>query len=118
MAKLDLDGLFASIDGMDADAFVGFLTDDATFRYGSQNPVEGKAAVREYVQTFFGMIDSLSHEVFEVMEGENSMCCYGNTTYVRPDGSKVTIPFANVFRLQGDKVKDYLVHIDPSPLLG
>jgi ketosteroid isomerase-like protein len=118
MAKLDVDGLFKSIDGMDADAFVGFLTDDATFRYGSQNPVEGKAAVREYVETFFGMIDSLSHNVEAVLEGENSMCCYGNATYVRQDGGEVTLPFANIFRLQGDKVKDYLVHIDPAPLFG
>lgn len=116
MAKLDVEGLFNSIDAMDADAFVGFLTDDATFRYGNQNPVEGTAAVREYVHTFFGMIDSLSHDVTGTVEGEGALCCWGEATYVKPDGTRVTLPFANVFRLQGAKVKDYLVHIDPSPL--
>ena len=30
-----LGNLFASIDGMDPDGFVSYLTDDATFRWGA-----------------------------------------------------------------------------------
>jgi len=33
------------------------------------------------------------------------------------DGSEVTVPFVNVFRLVEDRIRDYLIHIDPAPLM-
>jgi hypothetical protein len=42
-----LDDLFASIDEMNVGRFVRFLTDDATFRFGSANPGHGQAEIRE-----------------------------------------------------------------------
>ena len=39
-ADRDLTDLFAAIDANDAAAFVGFLTDDAVFRFGSAPSVE------------------------------------------------------------------------------
>jgi uncharacterized protein (TIGR02246 family) len=48
--------LFAAIDSMDAEAFAAFFTDDGMFRYGSQPPVQGRDAVRDYVAGFFSSI--------------------------------------------------------------
>ncbi len=42
-----IEDLVASIDDMDAEKFVSFMTDDAQFRYGSNPPTVGKGAIQE-----------------------------------------------------------------------
>ncbi|UCF19825.1 MAG: nuclear transport factor 2 family protein [Gemmatimonadota bacterium] len=110
--------LLAAIDAKDPDGFVSFLTDEAIFRYGSQEPVRGKPAVREYVAGFFGMVEALQHSVLRTWNGKDSLVCQGEVTYTKHGGEKVTVPFTNIFDLEGDKVRDYLIYVDPSPLMG
>lgn len=116
--KIKIDGLFEAIDAKDTDSFVTYLTEDAVFRFGSQEAVKGRAAIGEYVAGFFSTIKALQHRVTETWEGENSLVCQGEVTYTKLDGKDVTLPFVNVFRLAKDRVRDYLIHIDPSPLMG
>ena len=108
--------LFASIDGKRAQEFARFLTPDGEFRFGSQPPVHGQASVAAYVEAFFGMIASSTHELLRTWEAEGSTVCEGLVTYTRLDGAQVTIPFVNVFYLRGDKVARYLIYIDNGPL--
>ena len=117
-AKISISELFSAIDRKDADAFVSHLTEDAVFRYGSQEPVQGRDAVRDYVVGFLGSVRALRHRPMDTWEGDDSLVCEGEVTYMRHDGSEVTIPFTNIFRLEGDKVRDYHVYIDPTPLAG
>ena len=109
--------ILEAVDSQDSDWFVTFLTDDAVFRYGSQEPVRGKDNVRNYVAAFFESIDDLSHEVTETWDGEGSVVCTGQVTYRRLDGKDVTIPFTNIFRFEGEKISEYLVYADPAPLM-
>lgn len=108
--------IFEAVDSQDSDRFVSFLTDDAVFRYGSQEPVRGVDAVRNYVAAFFDSLDTLSHEVTETWAGDGSLVCTGQATYRRHDGKDVTIPFTNIFRFEGEKIREYLVYADPAPL--
>lgn len=110
--------LLASIDGMDADKFVSFMTDDAKFRYGSNPPVAGKAAIREYVAQFFGMFKGMRHELVDSWSHPDAVFVQGDVTYVKHDGSELTLPFLNCFKMFGDKVQEYLIYIDPTPLAG
>ncbi len=34
------------------------------------------------------------------------------------DGRNVTLPFVDVFRLEGDEISDWLIYIDPAPMAG
>ena len=111
-----IDELFASIDGMDADRFVSFLTDDAIFRYGSNAAMEGKDAVREGVAGFFTTVKGLSHTLEGVWAHPDAVFAKGIVHYTRHDDSTVSIPFCNCFTMEGDKVKEYLVYIDPTPM--
>jgi ketosteroid isomerase-like protein len=108
--------LFQSVDAKDADAFASFLSENSVFRYGSQPAVQGKQAIHGYVSAFFGSIQALSHQVIDTWEREDSMVCQGVVTYTRGDGSDVSVPFTNIFRFEGDLIRDYLVYVDPSPL--
>ncbi len=115
--NLPMSDVFRSIDGKDADAFVSFLTDDAVFRYGSQAPVSGREAIHQYVTEFFGMLEGLRHRLIDTWESEGCVVCQGEVTYFKKDGNEVTVPFVNVFRLDGDRISEYLVHVDPTPLM-
>jgi ketosteroid isomerase-like protein len=111
-----LDDLIASIDGMDADKFVSFLTDDAVFRWGAMPPAHGREAVREMVAGVFGMFKGLSHTLHGTWTHPDAVFVQGEAAYTRMDDSVVSIPFLNCFKMQGDKIREYLVYVDPTPL--
>jgi ketosteroid isomerase-like protein len=102
--------LLASIDGMDAEGFVSFLTDDARFRYGSNPTVDGKEAIREHVGQFFGMFKALRHELLGSWTHRDAVFVQGDVTYVKHDGSALTLPFVNCFRMRGERIREYLIY--------
>lgn len=107
---------FQTIDQMDVEGFVGFLTDDAMFRYGSADPVRGKDNIRSAVAGFFGSIKGLRHQLFDVWEINDAVICQGEVTYTRKDDKQVTLPFVDLFRMDDGRVREYLIYIDPGPL--
>ena len=42
--------------------------------------------------------------------------CEGETTYTRHDGTQITLPFANVFELEGELISTYKIYADIGPL--
>ena len=113
--KALLKDLFAAIDACDSDRFVGYLTPGAEFRYGSA-PAVGREAIREAVAGFFSTIAGLSHTLnFTISDGD-ALVCEGEVTYTRQDGSKVTLPFANVLRVEDGLFSTYRIYIDIGPL--
>ncbi len=115
-AGSDTGGLFAAIDAKDSAAFVGFLTDDAVFRFGSAPPAEGRAAIRKAVEDFFGTIAGLSHSIELTLRDGNTLVCEGTVTYTRHDGSRITLPFVDVFEYRGDLIARYKIYMDIAPL--
>lgn len=108
--------LFAAIDSKDSDRFVGFLTEDARFRFGSAPVVEGRDAIRDAVEQFFGSIQALEHRVDRVVESGSTLVCEGEVTYTRHDGSSIGLPFADVFEMSGERIADYKIYMDINPL--
>jgi ketosteroid isomerase-like protein len=108
--------LFERIDAMDTEAFLSFLTDDASFRFGSAPPLDGKAAIREGVDGFFATIQALRHELVRSWVQGETVICQGQVTYTRKDGRELTLPFVNVFELAGGLIREYLIYIDINPL--
>jgi ketosteroid isomerase-like protein len=113
-----LEDLFRAIDAMDADRFAAFLAPDCTFRFGNLPPVEGRQAVRDFVAGFLGALGGIRHELVEWIEAPGRIAMHGFVTYTRKDGSTLKVPFANVFRTEGDLVRDYLIFIDNRALFG
>lgn len=101
-----------AIDRKDPDGFASHLTDDAVFRYGSQEPVKGKEAIRAAVAAFFDTVESLHHRLIDTWHDERSLVMQGEVTYMTKDQREVTVPFVNVFRLEGDLINEYLIYVD------
>lgn len=108
--------LFACIDRRDAAGFADFLTKDGVFRFGSASPVVGRAAIAESVGQFFAAIGGLRHRITLTVNLPSQFICRGEATYTRLDGSEITLPFANIFEMDGDRISDYQIYSDVGPL--
>ena len=113
---IEIDKLFASIDAMDTESFLGFIAADATFRFGSSPPVKGREEIGASVNGFFSMFAALKHELQRVVADGNAVVCEGDVTYTRHDGSSITLPFANVFEVDNGLISLYRIYIDIAPV--
>ena len=108
--------LFASIDGKNTAGFTEYLSDEVQFQFGNMPAARGKLAVAKQVDYFFDSIKSLSHHIFEYWLQEQVITCHGAVTYTRHDDSTLTVPFANIFRLNQQGISQYLIFADVSAL--
>jgi hypothetical protein len=108
--------LFQSIDDHNVEAFLAFLSNDVLFQFGNADPVKGKDVVGQAVSGFFGSLKALRHNVIETWEQPGVVICRGTVTYTRHDSSTLNVPFANIFKLDADRIKEYLIYVDISQL--
>jgi len=119
MQRIDLINKVAdSIDRLDGKAFSEFITEDGSFKYANNEPVKGRKNIEEYVSAFFKFVKSGKHKVIRIWEDGDSLVWQGEVTYTRQDDKVMTFPFVNVFKMDGDLISDYQIHIDNTPLFG
>jgi ketosteroid isomerase-like protein len=109
--------VFQAVDAKDAPRFASCLTPDAIFRYANAPPITGPEAIREAVAQFFGAVQALRHGLLGVWTVDDLVFCKGEVSYTRHDGSKAgPFPFLNLFKMRGDKIAEYLIYVDITPL--
>jgi ketosteroid isomerase-like protein len=108
--------LFHCVDAKDSDGWLEFLTPDACFRFGNAEIIQGKSAIRPAIIAFFAGILQLRHHLTEMWDHPDTVICRGEVTYTRLDGSTLTIPFANILKMEGELIRDYLIYADASEL--
>jgi ketosteroid isomerase-like protein len=113
--KLHLPTFFEVVDAGDINTLVEFLTEDAVFRYGSQPPVKGRAAIHSYMTAIKSPMVS-HHEVLHTWKNDDSLVVQGEVTLTSPKGTDLRLPFMDVFHLRQKKIYDYRIYIDPTPL--
>ena len=111
-----VEAIFADVDAMNADTFVAHLTPDGRFQFGNGEPTIGQQATRDYVAGFFSSINGLRHQVIGIFQQENVITVELSIDYTRKDGKVVTLPCANIFRMEGPLVRDYRVFMDVTPI--
>lgn len=111
-----LESLFNVIDAADVTGFGAYLTEDAVLRFGNASPVHGRAAIEQTVRHFFASIRRSRHRIERVWPGADAIAVDGFVTYTRLDGSEVTLPFADTLVLREDRIAEYLIYIDLTPL--
>lgn len=108
--------LFRTIDDRDTAAFMRFIADDARFEYAEFPPAVGRAAVQAAVAGFFESIEAISHRIDDVWSVPGHVICRGRVTYTRRDARIASMSFCNVLGLSGERVADYRIYVDPTPL--
>ena len=111
------DDLFTGIDARDARQFADHFTEDGIFRFGNLPPVNGRAAIHDFIDAFFASIGGISHQFDDCWSVEPTRAvCAGEVTYVRLDGSKLTVPWATVSSFRDGLLAEYLAYVDASQL--
>ena len=113
---VDFGKLFVSIDAMDMEGFLDSIASDAEFRFGSAPVIHGHAGIEDAVGGFFTTIAGLRHELLRVVVDGKCVVCEGEVPYTRHDGSKITLPFCNVFETTDGMISLYRIYVDIAPL--
>src|SRR5688572_30495282 len=103
----NLEGIFKTVDGMDAQAFANYFTEDGLFTFGNAPTVKGRDEITTAVDGFFASIKALEHRIQETWSVPGVDIVEVEVTYTRHDDSKVDLTAACIFRGQDDLISDY-----------
>lgn len=107
-----IEELLAALDAGDVDAFCEFLTEDVDFVYASDGTVSGIGNVHAFVSDFVDGVAASDHRVHETLTTPTRAVVRGEVTYERHDGSELTVPFVDIFEMEGDEIDVYQVYVD------
>lgn len=109
--------LFAAVDARDPQRVGGLVTDHVRFRFGSADSIAGKAALIVASREFSAAIADIHHELTNLWEPEpGTVVTELQVTYRRHDGSELTLPCCNIFRVRDGLIDDYRIYMDITPV--
>lgn len=111
-----IQSVFEAVDKSDAHGLAEFMTEDAVFRFSNHPPVTGKGEIIPFLENFFASIKGTRHDQLEFWKIPAGYVMNGRVTYTRHDGSTYPCWFSNTFRMEGDKIREYLIFVDNSQL--
>jgi ketosteroid isomerase-like protein len=108
--------VFAAFDAKDVAALAALMTEDVRLQLGNADVVNGRAELIEALDTFFVSVAGVRHVVTDVWSDRNVVIAELSVHYTRLDGTAITLPCCNVFRLRDGAVADYRVYMDITPV--
>lgn len=114
--KTFVDQMFARVDALDAEGFAACFTERGSFQFANHPVVTGRAAIRDFIAGFFAGIGGIRHQFDNAWSLGDRAFCNGLVTYVRKDGSELTVPWATISRFEDGKLAEYLAYVDASKL--
>ncbi len=114
--KAFVEQMFARVDACDAEGFAACFTERGSFQFANTPTITGRAAIHEFIAGFFAGIGGISHQLDNCWSLDDRAFCNGWVTYVRKDGSELTVPWATVSRFEDGKLGEYLAYVDASKL--
>ncbi|RIK09080.1 nuclear transport factor 2 family protein [Rhodococcus ruber] len=97
--------------------FFGYFSTDCHFRMGNNDPVEGSEAVQQWVASYLGSVAGMQHVILEQWCAGNVTALRVDVTYTMNDGTTFTLPAVTRTRIEDGKVTEYLIFMDPSPVV-
>jgi ketosteroid isomerase-like protein len=108
--------LFARGEAFDSQGFTEFFVDNPVYQFGNYEPCLDKGSIFNSVEAFFGQVAALYHDIKMMWETGNVVFVEMDVMYWRKDGSKVTLPCADIFRFDGEKVAELRIFMDANPV--
>ena len=108
--------LFHAVDAWDVERFMSFLAEDVYFRFGNSDAIQGKENVREEVKGWVSDKYSMQHTLDTTIVHGDLVVVHGIATYKMLDSSTLSLPFADIWTMEGPRINEYLVFIDITQL--
>ena len=112
--------MFDALDRGDIEQMVQFMTDDVATTFGNFPELNGKVAFRMMFRDVAAAISAVRHDIHDLWQVEQDsdvLVARMTVTYTRHDGSAISLPCCNVFRMRANLVSHYSVYIDITPVL-
>ena len=109
------------VDRKDAGVFANAFAPDGWVRFGNNEALVGRDAIRESIAGFFTMFASLSHESTYTTWADDTLVLEARVTYTLHRGGAVSVPACTIFRMAGrengdPKASECRIYVDLSPL--
>lgn len=108
--------LFATGESFDSEGFISFFTDTPVYQFGNFEPCLTKADIKKSVDAFFSQVSALYHDIKMLWEVGDVVFVEMDVIYWRKDGSVVTLPCFDIFRVEGDKFSELRIFMDANPV--
>jgi ketosteroid isomerase-like protein len=110
--------LIRAVDAADHDVIAALTATDVHFRFGNSDPTDTQAELLAAAQSFRGAIADHRHTVLNVWEvNDDTVVATMDVYYRRLDGTDLTLPCCNVFRVREGVVDSYLIYMDVNPVI-
>jgi SnoaL-like domain len=107
----------AAADAGDGTAFASYFSQTARFRFGNNEPIEGRAAIAKSTEATVDAVWPVRHRVDQVAQLGRQLFCRFTIQATKPDGTELALPCVTVIELEDGLITDYAVHMDISPAL-
>ncbi|ROS01303.1 SnoaL-like protein [Sinobacterium caligoides] len=114
--SLNAEQIIAAVDSGDPNLYAKLLTDNSVFRFANYPPVKGKPDIFSAQSDFYASVKSTKHEIIRVWQDNETIVADMLVTYVRHDGSTITLPVVDIFEIEDNKISATLIYMDINPL--
>ena len=108
--------LFSRGEAFDAEGFVTFFTDTPLYQFGNFEVCLDKESIKQSAYNFFSKISAVYHEIKMIWELGDVVFVEMDVLYWRKDGSMVSLPCFDIFRVEEDKFSELRIFMDVNPL--
>lgn len=108
--------LFSREEAFDSEGFITFFTDTPVYQFGNFDVCLDKESIKKSADNFFSQIDAVYHEIKMVREVDDLVFVEMDVFYWRKDGSSISLPCTNIFRVKGDKFSELRIFMDVNPV--
>jgi ketosteroid isomerase-like protein len=106
----------AALDAGDIAELAALVTDDVRLQFGSQEPIVGKEPFIAAAEASAASVAGFRHEILAAWDVGEAVVLEMTVHYRRHDGSEISLPCCNIFRLSGGRIADYRVYMDIAPV--
>ncbi|MEA5574983.1 nuclear transport factor 2 family protein [Anabaena sp. UHCC 0451] len=108
--------LFSRGEAFDSEGFITFFTDTPVYQFGNFDVCLDKESIKKSADAFFSQIDAVYHEIKMIWEAGDVVFVEMDVAYWRKDGSMISLPCCDIFRVEGDKFSELRIFMDVNPV--
>jgi limonene-1,2-epoxide hydrolase len=108
--------LFSRGEAFDSEGFVEFFTEACVYQFGNLPICYDKATMLESSRWFFRNVTAVYHDIKAIWEINECVMVEMDVWYWRLDGSLVSLPCSDIFRVDGSKFRELRIFMDVDPV--
>ena len=108
--------LFSRGEAFDSEGFITFFTDKPVYQFGNFDVCLDKESIQKSADNLFSQIDAVYHEIKMIWEIGNTVFVEMDVLYWRKDGSMISLPCCDIFRVEEDKFSELRIFMDVNPV--